>query len=294
MAKGSGKIHLWAELGTAGTLFGLQVAEDRYRPIDGNYSVSLPANARSVIAVGAYVNRTVGTFSQAGARVEFSSPGPSTDGRLKPEITAPGDGLFSALSQDMSPALPAGAGLLAPEGKHRIASGTSLSAPVVSGAVALYLQRYPNATNEQIRSALFAHAVADEFTAEPLPNNFWGHGKLDIFAAMTSGLTTHTGIERTANSLPTTLRLYQNYPNPFNPQTAIRFDWPQAGRVKLSVYNLSGQLVKTLVNEVYPAGSYSLQWDGTDRWGKAVASGLYLYRLERGRQVETRKLLLLR
>ena len=293
MAKGRGKIHLWAELGLTGTQFGLQVEEDRYRPTDGNYSVELPATAQSVIAVGAYVNRIFGTFSQAGARAEFSSPGPSADGRLKPEITAPGGGLFSALSQDLFPALSADAEILAPEGKHWRASGTSLAAPVVAGAVALYLERYPDATNEQIRSALFANAVADEFTDE-LPNNFWGHGKLDIFAAMTGGSATHVALERGADALPTTLRLYQNHPNPFNPQTTIRFDWPQSGRVELSLYNLSGQLVKTLVDEVYPAGSYSLQWDGTDQRGRAVASGLYLYRLERGRQVETRKLLLLR
>ena len=97
----------------------------------------------------------------------------------------------------------------------------------------------------------------------------------------------------------TSFELYQNYPNPFNPTTNIRFRIPQRGRsdfglVNLSVYDVLGKLISTLVNKKLPPGSYTVQWDGKDRFGNDVASGVYLYRLRHNRQVLTRKMMLLR
>ena len=89
--------------------------------------------------------------------------------------------------------------------------------------------------------------------------------------------------------------LDQNYPNPFNSGTVIRFALPQSDHIELSLYNLAGQKVATLVEGTRPAGSYTIRWDGRDARGRELASGVYLYLLQAGgTHVETRKLLLLR
>ncbi|MCK5327864.1 MAG: T9SS type A sorting domain-containing protein, partial [Candidatus Latescibacteria bacterium] len=86
----------------------------------------------------------------------------------------------------------------------------------------------------------------------------------------------------------------QNTPNPFNAQTRMAFDLSAAGRVDLSIYNLSGQRVRTLVDEWRESGSYSAVWDGKDRLGREVASGLYLIRIEVNDFVGIRRMVLLR
>ena len=73
--------------------------------------------------------------------------------------------------------------------------------------------------------------------------------------------------------------LKQNYPNPFNPSTTIEFTLPVAQRVILEIYDISGQLVKTLIDALKPAGIYKVDWDGTNEAGEQVASGVYFYRL---------------
>jgi flagellar hook assembly protein FlgD len=76
--------------------------------------------------------------------------------------------------------------------------------------------------------------------------------------------------------------LYPNYPNPFNPETEIRFDLSgtHAQKIRLSIYNLLGQEIRTLVQGTFNPGSYRVQWDGKDNWGRSVSTGIYLYRLE--------------
>ena len=73
--------------------------------------------------------------------------------------------------------------------------------------------------------------------------------------------------------------LYHAYPNPFNPSTTIEFEVPYSMDVVLNVYDISGRLVKTLVNDIYYPGLYSVIWDGTDEFGISVANGLYIYKL---------------
>ena len=93
---------------------------------------------------------------------------------------------------------------------------------------------------------------------------------------------------------PTAFALSPNYPNPFNSSTAIAFDLPHQEAVELSVYTIAGQQVVTLVRGVRAAGRYRITWDGRNDAGGTLASGVYLYRLRIGAQVETRKMLLLR
>ena len=94
--------------------------------------------------------------------------------------------------------------------------------------------------------------------------------------------------------LPEEYRLSQNYPNPFNPETTITYDVAKTGAVRLSVYALTGQLVRTLVDGERLAGTYSVTWDGTDDTGQAVASGVYLCRMIAGDYRAVRKLVLVR
>ena len=81
-------------------------------------------------------------------------------------------------------------------------------------------------------------------------------------------------IDELGSLIPEQYQLYQNYPNPFNPSTNIKFDLPQSGFVSLKVFDISGRLVSTLVNEVRPSGAYTTQFDASH-----LASGIYLYKL---------------
>ncbi|MDD3563717.1 MAG: T9SS type A sorting domain-containing protein [Candidatus Cloacimonetes bacterium] len=88
--------------------------------------------------------------------------------------------------------------------------------------------------------------------------------------------------------------LSQNYPNPFNPETNISFDMPANGNAKLEIYNVKGQLVKSLFDGAAPFGRTSLVWNGTDNSGHTVTSGLYFYRLSTDHHNETRKMMLMK
>ncbi|MFQ5687033.1 MAG: T9SS type A sorting domain-containing protein, partial [Candidatus Scalindua sp.] len=103
-----------------------------------------------------------------------------------------------------------------------------------------------------------------------------------------------TSIEQTENELPRTYRLHQNYPNPFNPDTKIQYELPKTIHVKLEIFNMLGQKIRTLVDEEKPAGAYAVLWDGRRDNGELVASGVYIYRLRTDGFVKSRKLLLLR
>ena len=94
--------------------------------------------------------------------------------------------------------------------------------------------------------------------------------------------------------LPDRFNLLQNMPNPFNPSTAIGYQLPESGFVRLAIYNLIGQEVRVLVNEQRSAGSFTAAWDGTDALGRRVASGIYLYRIQAGSFSATKRMLLLK
>jgi hypothetical protein len=102
-------------------------------------------------------------------------------------------------------------------------------------------------------------------------------------------------------NLPQGFELSQNYPNPFNPTTTIPFRvWSLAVGVErpchtaLKVYNILGQLVRTLVDEGKTPGKYEINWDGNDDSGKEVGSGIYFYQLRTRDYTDTKKMVLLR
>ncbi|MFQ5650552.1 MAG: DNRLRE domain-containing protein [bacterium] len=106
-----------------------------------------------------------------------------------------------------------------------------------------------------------------------------------------------SSVEDGTPEIPSAIGLAQNYPNPFNPGTVIRYSVPQtrgSSVVRLEIYNLLGQKVKTLVAGARPAGSYAVEWDGRTEHEDLAPTGIYVYRLSMGEFIETRKMTLLR
>ena len=95
-------------------------------------------------------------------------------------------------------------------------------------------------------------------------------------------------------SLPTEFALRQNYPNPFNPITTLRYDLPENALVNITIYNMLGREVKILVNQTQDAGYRSIIWDATNDYGKPVSAGIYLYQIQAGEYMQTKKMVLLK
>ena len=102
------------------------------------------------------------------------------------------------------------------------------------------------------------------------------------------------GVEMIDANVPTSFDLQQNYPNPFNPITHFKYNLPKTSQVKVTVYNMMGRKVATLVDKKQSAGTFQVTWDGTDVRGRRVSSGVYFYKLEAGSFNMTRKMLLMK
>ncbi len=153
-----GRVHAWIQRGHGPVFLPPTVSQDS--------TISIPGTGRRIITAGSYITKGAGV----GDSSSFSSRGPTRDGRLKPELCAPGQAITSAS---------AGGGAGAP---YIGMSGTSMAAPHITGAIALMLQRRPLATITQIRNCLTRTARKDAFTG-PASSQEWGHGKLDAKAA---------------------------------------------------------------------------------------------------------------
>lgn len=161
--------------------------------------IGSPGSSAGTITVGAYVSRNswqstepnsycisypdggIAAYPCAqdwplGAMSSFSSPGPTRDGRIKPDISAPGAWIMSTLSQSASPE----AYTVVYDGAHMAMPGTSMASPIVTGLVALQLQENPTLTLAQMKAVLVSHARKDSQTeyASPTPNYDWGYGKI--------------------------------------------------------------------------------------------------------------------
>ncbi len=122
-------------------------------------------------------------------------------------------------------------------------------------------------------------------------------GSFDSYSSTVTGhfidVTSDVEDENTG-TLPTGFSLSQNYPNPFNPDTKMSLSVPERSHVKLTVYDVLGREVATIVDKVLPAGSYTATWDGKNRSGEQVASGIYFYNLITDQYRTTRKMVLLK
>lgn len=197
--------HMWlyaSRLGTT-TAFGAD-------GFSNSHAIGIPGTAERAITVGAFVTRlcwpsVVGDQcsslrEEIGDIAYFSSPGPTRDGKLKPEISAPGRMIISALSSAAS----APEYLVQPDRVHWAIQGTSMATPHVAGAIGLMLQANRNLTPENVEAILAQTANRDPFTSrtyfegasriDPAPNFQWGYGKLDVAAALGSLLGDPTAI----------------------------------------------------------------------------------------------------
>lgn len=93
-------------------------------------------------------------------------------------------------------------------------------------------------------------------------------------------------------NIPDDFHLAQNFPNPFNPSTRIEFSIPVTAHVTISIFNILGQETATIIDEIKPAGNYSIVWNGSDSYGQKVSSGIYIYRISADDYSESKKMAL--
>jgi subtilisin family serine protease len=221
-------------------------------------------------------NNTQVTAETAGQISQTSSLGPTRDNRIKPDIAASGATILTTGAIAMLPNLIANAPqVVALGGYHVTAGGTSASSPVVAGLAALYLQKHPTATNQQVKQAIINCAYSDVFTGTSLPNNQWGYGKLDGFAAMTCGEVV-TGLKDQKYHAGINV-----IPNPVNGEATVFFEKEETRIIRL--YNSTGQLV---LKDDCSANTYKLMRNN-------LPSGLYFIECESKNEVKRLKILIL-
>ena len=134
------------------------------------------------------------------------------------------------------------------------------------------------------------YKVYDPVTNEYLSKNNGFNQKSDFYVvSFKNALTSWTGMV-----LPEKTALNGNFPNPFNPSTTISYSLAKQENVDLKIYNIRGQLVKTLVNEAQDAGNYSVEWNGSDNNSNRVSSGIYFYKFETSVGTEVKRMVLMK
>ena len=208
------------------------------------YYVCTPADADSILAVGA--------VDDEGNIANFSSRGPTYDGRIKPEVCARGVSTYCVRSNT--------------ENFYRTASGTSFSAPLAAGAAAVIMSANPNWTNMQVRESMMMTAYRSN-----TPDNVYGYGILNTWAAINYQFT--TDIEHEDDFLlPSPVIINKAYPNPFNPATSITIKSLSSLQIVLvGIYNLNGQLLETLYYDDLKEGTFDLVWNAD-----SYSSGIYI------------------
>jgi hypothetical protein len=129
--------------------------------------------------------------------------------------------------------------------------------------------------------------------------NVWSKGKvtsIPVSEIKKLAFSNVTGISEITKeqALIKTFELFQNYPNPFNPTTRIEYQLSNSGHVEIQVFNITGELIKTLASNEQSAGKHTVNWNGRDKNNIQVASGIYIYRVVSGNSVLSKKMLLLK
>ena len=107
-------------------------------------------------------------------------------------------------------------------------------------------------------------------------------------------ITDPDNINVDTNTNPFSFALHQSFPNPFNPSAEIRYEIPDDLLVSVAVYDVAGRLIRSLINESRPAGSYSVVWDGKNDLGASVATGVYIYSIDAGKHRQNKKAVFLK
>jgi minor extracellular serine protease Vpr len=217
-------------------------------------NVSCPASAQGVIAVGSYNHRQrysnargviedLGSPFTFGMRSFFSSAGIRKGSRIKPDISAPGAGVISALAWNRyEQSMQSDPLQVVNGGRHIIESGTSMASPAVAGAIALYLQKNPTSSQEEITHSIRSSARQDAFTTSngELPNVYWGYGKLDVHSMLFGKVSSVE--EQDAESLSL-------HPNPADNHLNVTLTSTPTEAVSIEISSLLGtSLIKTSSN----------------------------------------------
>lgn len=152
-----------------------------------------------------------------------------------------------------------------------------------------YQYAIPAATNKIFTLTYVAGTTVSPINSEiMITTNDPANPVVTIAVSLTAGTSNDDGIAAVINNLS------GNYPNPFNPETTIRFSIKDSGKVKLNIYNLKGQLVRSLINGNLNAGNHHIVWNGKDDRGNNVSSGMYLYRMETENYSASKKMMLMK
>jgi len=222
-------------------------------------TIGAPADGDSVMAIG--------SVTSSGTRSSFSSVGPSSDGRIKPDLMAMGSNDYVACNSSNTC-------------YSSFGSGTSWSCPLAAGTAALLLQVAPSLTPIEL-----ATVMKNTASNSSNPDNLYGWGIINTYAAAQSLLTGVNGL----NETPKDYFILQNYPNPFNPSTKIRFAVPEKSKVKLALYDVLGREISVILDEEINPGIKEIELDGSN-----LSSGIYLVRMITNSYQETIKISLLK
>ncbi len=244
----------------------------RYRVVefvegDSDMTIAEPGNAYGVVTVGSFNTRnswdgsSVSGYPQ-GELSDFSSRGPTRDGRTKPDLTAPGAWVLSTLSARAA----VDSFYLAPDGQHYAMAGTSVAAPHVAGSAALVWYAAPEVTADEVIDTLLSGAESvDGFS----PANDWGAGRLDVKESV---FGVSPPVQEDGSHL-----WVRATPNPAEDYVDLFYSYPEgSSAVAIEVYNVLGQLVRKIEGPHLDDG-LKYRWDLTEVNGSPLANGLYIY-----------------
>ena len=285
----SGGVNRWTKGGFGNSFKGISPLPNM--KIGDNTSImgENGGTAKGIVTVGAYTTsytwRDIDgnnklTYGAPGYLIGFSSAGPTIDGRIKPDVVAPGVQISSALNKytyNLSKDAVTHRSIIAGDTNYYMAiSGTSMASPQVAGAVALMLQQDATLSNLDVLAILHKTAIADSFT-KAVPNNLYGWGKLDVLAAVqaVTGTTAIPVINNTQSSISV-------YPNPVNSTLNI-FTYSVDNKIlKCELYDLQGQIVATASNNF---NNPNIQLNTSQ-----LKQGLYLLKISTTNGIVSRKI----
>ena len=229
------------------------------------HNINSPSSAPAVICVGAtsyrtgftnhlghYVGYDQGTGGQRGY---YSSVGPTFDGRTKPDVMAPGTNIVAAANSFFNEANPTSSSMDSDISYFEVdgrtygwhsKAGTSMSSPIVGGAVALWLQAKPDLTPDEVR-AVFSRTCRHHDTSQTYPNNEYGYGEIDVYRGLLDILEVTDHVPGLSLSQPQAVRVWPQSGR----QLCVAFDEAPSQAFSVTVYSLSGQ---QLLSQTLPAG----------------------------------------
>lgn len=277
--KDSGMVNLWAYSGSCSFTNSNQ---SQIVDGDGAYSVCEPmGTTESVISVGSYATRPADSRVATGSLSGFSSRGPTADNRVKPDIVAPGEYIWSAypdierIKDGRSASTTVGGSTF----YYGSMQGTSMAAPYCAGVIATWLEADPTLTADRIREVFTHTAMRDQYTGYDMPNNDWGEGKINAYAGLLYVLGLTTKVQDVTET-----GVLVAYPNPTSDILNIGF--PVAdNNVNVAIYDLSGKCVYTERIDETSAGQ-NLEISVAD-----FADGAYIVKVSGQKMNDTFKLL---